>query len=491
METPAPYSPDNMTINQLLNSLRARWKIAAGITVAGSLLAVAYTLIAPKKYEARATVVVDGRSSDPIGAYGTSAGMNTLMSTQFDIIWSDRVARKALEKSGLLASPVLRDLWQKKADGKGSYNQWAATFIKTNLEVKPSRDSNVIQIGYEAEDPRFAAAMANAFAQAYVDVSLELRVSPARQYTQYFDDSLTKAKQRLDEARTKLSAYLRANDLVSSDERYDVELNKLNELSQQVVMMRSLSADSSNRASQGASRPDRMQEVISNPVISSIKANIVQEQAKVEQLTATLGDAHPTVKQSRAAIAELQQKLNIETRRVAESVGVTSTVNRAREAELTAAYDAQRKRVLKLKEVRDTAAILTKDMQSAELAYDAISARLNQTSLEGQANLTNVHILNSAEEPSVPAKPNAMINLVVGTVLGAISGLITAFFVETSNRRIRAEEDLEEAFGEAPLVSLSSIYKNQSKPWAFIGASKTNLLSNAPSKITAPLIGGK
>lgn len=469
-----------MTITQLLNALRARWKIAVLIVSVGTVLVLAYSLFMPKKYEANATIVVDGRSADPIGAYGTSAGMSSLMATQFDIIRSDRVAKKALDRTGLLKSEALRLAWEQRTGSQGSYVGWAAAFVKQNLNVKPSRESNVIEIGYEAEDPKFAAAMANAFAQSYVDVALELRVSPARQYSTYFDESLSRAKSRLDDSRTALSDFLKQNDLISSDERFDVELNKLNELSQQAVMLRSLAADSSSRAAQNANgRADKLQDVINNPVINSIKSNIVQEESRLEQLSATLGTAHPQVRQSRAALAELKDKLSTETRRVADSVNVTSVVNRARETEVLAAYEAQRKRVLKLKEARDHAAMLTKDVQSAEQAYDTIAMRLNQASLEGQASLANVHLLTPADEPSLASKPNIMLNTIVGFVVSGVLGLVVAFVSELLWRKIRSDEDIEELLGEAPLASLSSVHADGAKSLLRISALKSSS-SSAP-----------
>ena len=54
--------------------------------------------------------------------------------------------------------------------------------LTKNLDVKPSRESNVIQINYRSPDPRFAAGLANAFAQAYIATTLELRVDPAKQF---------------------------------------------------------------------------------------------------------------------------------------------------------------------------------------------------------------------------------------------------------------------------------------------------------------------
>lgn len=448
-----------MTLTQLLAVTRARWKIIAAVAATGTVLAAGVTLLSAKRYEATATVVVDAKGGDPLSMFGNAGtALPSMMATQYDIIRSDVVARKVLEKTGLLQTPALREAWEKRAKGEGSYVGWAANFIKQNLIIKPSRDSNVIEITYEGEEPRFAAAIANAFAAAYIDVSLELRVAPARQYNRFFDDSLAKAKAKVDESRAKLSSYLRENDLISSDERLDTEINKLNDLSQQLVALRSLSADSSNRAAQSS---DRLQDVMSHPNVTSIKSSIVAEEARLGQLATTYGDNHPQVLQSRAAISELKQKLAAEIRKIGDTVSVSNNVNRAREAEVRVAYEDQRKRVLKLKETRDAAAVLSKDVESAEIAYQSISARLTQTGLEGQTSQTNVQLLSSAEVPSLASKPNTILNMSVGGVLSVILGFVAAFFVEMRNRKLRTEEDIEELFGEAPLTVLSSISPRQ------------------------------
>ena len=61
------------------------------------------------------------------------------------------------------------------SDGKGELVAWLADRLKQKLEVKPSRESNVINIEFSGNEPEFVAAVANAFAQAYIDVNLELK----------------------------------------------------------------------------------------------------------------------------------------------------------------------------------------------------------------------------------------------------------------------------------------------------------------------------
>jgi polysaccharide biosynthesis transport protein len=460
-----------MTFAQLFSALKARWPIMAASTAIGTLAALGYNAWAPSKYLSNAVVVLDSKASDPIG--GGAGGISSAqLATQFDIIRSDRVARMALQRTGMLDSDQLRLLWQQNADGKGSYAQWASTFIKQGLKVQPSRESNVIAIGYEAVEPRMAAALANAFAQAYVDVALDLRISPAKRYAQNFDESLVRAKQRLDEARAKLSAYEKEHDLVSNGGRYDIELARLTELQQQVVMLQSASADSDSRASQSRSgQSDRMAEVMQNSVITGIKANLVAEEARLRQISSQLGDAHPQVTQGKAVIAELKSKLDREVSRVADSVVVSSRMNKAREADVFRNFEKQRQKVIALKETHDTAAVLAKEVESAEHSYDSIAARLNLTTLEGQASLPNVNLLSAAEEPSSPTSPIMWLNVLVGFVLSTVLGVMTAFYIEMRNRRVRSEADLEEVLGEAPMISIAAPSKQNAR-WSFLRLGK-------------------
>jgi hypothetical protein len=77
--------------------------------------------------------------------------------------------------------------------------------------------------------------MANAFVQAYMDTALALRVNPARQYSGFFDQQVKDARDALEKAQAKVSAFQKAKGIIATDERLDVENARLNELSSQLV----------------------------------------------------------------------------------------------------------------------------------------------------------------------------------------------------------------------------------------------------------------
>jgi len=129
------------------------------------------------------------------------------LATQVGIIQSERVAKRVIRNLRLTESPVLRERWQEATDGQGDFETWIAESLLNSLEVKPERNANVIGINYVAADPNFASALVNEFIKAYVDVNLELRVSPAKQFSSMFAGELAQARETLEAAQRKLSAF--------------------------------------------------------------------------------------------------------------------------------------------------------------------------------------------------------------------------------------------------------------------------------------------
>ncbi len=283
--------------------------------------------------------------------------------------------------------------------------------------------------------------------QAYLDTAIELRVEPARQYNSFFEKQGQEARQVLEAAQARLSEYQQANGIVGNDERLDVETGRLNELSSQLVMMQALASESSSRNAQAAGSGDRMAEALNNPVVSSLKLELGKAEANLQELNTRLGAAHPQVLQARANIDELRKRLDAETKRATGSVGVTANINAARVADVRNQLEAQRQKVLKMKEGRDAMSVLQRDVDNAQKSYDAIVARTSQTSLEGQNQQSNVNVLSAATPPLKPSSPKVLLNTLVAIFLGGLLAVGTALMRELLDRRVRGPQDLVEALG--------------------------------------------
>ena len=431
-----------MNLQQFLLILRARYKLVI-FTLLGTVMAtLVVSLILPKEYTATASVVVDVKSPDPIIGM-MLPGMTTpgYMATQIDIVQSDRVARKVVKLLKFDQNPAVRQQWMEATKGQGELQVWMAGLLLKKLAVKPARESNVITISYKAADPGFAAGVANAFTHAYIETNIELKVGPARQYAQWFGEQGKALRDVLEKAQAKLSDYQQAHGIVAIDERLDSETARLNDLSAQLTIVQAQTSDARSKLLSGRAS-DTLPEIVQNPALAALRVDVARGEAKLQELAGNLGRNHPQYQRAESEIATLRQKLEAETRHVTSGFSTSRAVGKEKETELRNAIEAQKKKLLELKHSRDEVAVLMRDVDAAQKAYEAVSLRFNQTSLESNSTQTNVSVLNPAAAPVEPSSPKILLNTLIAVFLGMVLGVGAAFLREMIDGRVRSAGDL-------------------------------------------------
>lgn len=445
-----------MNAMSFLRLLWARKWIALtilGITVIATIVA---TSMMPPKYTAVASVVVDPKGKDV--ATGTAIqpdAMAGYMATQADILGSRNVALKVVDKLNLTQDPYVRQHIMRASSSKAKIDRdrLADALLRT-LDVKLSRESNVFNVSYTADNPKFAQLIANAFVQAYIQTNLDMRTGPAMESNKWYEGQIKDIRDHLEAAQKRLSDYQRNKGIVAVDERLDVETQRLADLSHQLVAAQAQTFDSQSRNRRAG---DQLAEVINNPLIQSIKSDLLKAEAKRIQLSNSLGVNHPDYQRAQAEVDTLRQKLAQETRNAETSVNTSLRVAQQRESELRAAVAAQKAKIMAFKQQRDEGAVLTQDVANIQKAYDQALQRATQTRMESQANQTDVSVLNPAIVPPGPSGPNLVLNVALAIVFGTTLGIVIAWLVEMRDRRVRSEDDLLQVLGVPVLVTLGSV----------------------------------
>jgi len=444
-----------MTFNQILLILGARKSIIgilAGLVV---LVAAVVSLALPKQYTATGAVLFDVKIDPIVGSVLPGAALPSYMSTQVDLVRSERVMRKVISRLKLDEAPELRASWQEATGGvPGTFESWLAELLLKNTFAEPARESNVINISFSGQSPEFSAAIVNAIIDSYIDTTLELRIEPARRFNAQFSAQAQVARERLELAKAKMSEFQRRSGLTSSDERLDVESARLAELSAQLTVAQSAAADASSRSSVAVGASERFAEAQADPVVARLNSELALAQARLKETQSRLGDAHPEVQQLKASIAELRNRVSAEVSKVSGTLGSNVRVSQSRVAALRAAVEAQRQRVLGLKAQQDQISVLAKDVEAAQASYDRILARLDQTALESQTSQTNVSVVKRASTPYAASGPNHGRNIGLAVVVGLLFGLGTAFLLEMIDRRLRSKDDVDQLVGLPVLVSM-------------------------------------
>lgn len=428
-----------MNFTQFLLILNARKKIILGVLLFTVAITAAVSLLLPKEYTATTTLIIDSKSKDPFtGQLMPLQMFPGYMATQVDIINSSNVASKVVRELKLADNPGTHEQFMLATEGKGDINQWLGDLLLKKLSVEPSRESNAIAINFSGATPQFAAVLANSFAKAYIETSTELRLEPAKQTAAWFDQQIIQLRQKLDEAQQKLTAYQREKGIVESDERLDVETRRMGDIASQMVAAQSVAFDASSRTRDSASLP----EVINNPVVQGLKASVSQGEGKLADLAKRVGVNHPDYQRTLAEVNTYKVKLANELNLATRGVGATAGAAQQRYNELNAAFAKQKAKVLGLKQQREEASLLARDVQNAQQIYDAALQRYGQSRMEAQSTQTDIAVLNPAVAPSEPSKPRVFLNILLSLFLGTLLGVGSGFLVELLDRRVRSGHDI-------------------------------------------------
>lgn len=455
-----------MSLHQFLLALRARFDVFLLVVAATVLAAAAVSLVLPRSYKATVSLLVDARDEQSLSNAQRPLILPqerlSYMQTQKDILGSKKVARKVVRELKLAEVPETHALLQEEGLRGAALEDRVVETTLRKLKVETSQ-SNIIDASFTSPDPELAARVANAFAHAYIATMLELRVAPARETAVWFDEQVKGLRANLEEAQARLTGLHQRENIVSADERLDVETARLQALSEEVVRAQGQVSQWASREQQAhkflerGGSPEALPDVLDNPFIQRLKGDLLLAEARLQEASTQYGPNHPQYQRLASENRSLRQKLTAEMGKVVSGIESSARQSRQREAEAVKALAAQRARMLGLKQNRNDFTVLRRNVESAERAYDTALQRSVTSLVDSRANQTNVTVLNPALVPSVPASPKLLLNIALSAVVGLMLGVGMVMLLEMFDRRVRSLDDLENAW-DVPLLG-------ELKPW--------------------------
>jgi len=385
-----------VNLRQLLRALIARRRVffvALGAVVLAATLA---SLMMSKSYRATVSLLVDTRDEQSLGdalrPLVLPQERMSYLQTQVDILTSPKVARAVAQELRLEETPgALAALGMKRGRGERT-EELLVEVLRRNFKAETSQ-SSVIQASFTCADPRWAAAIANAYAQAYVDTMLELRVAPTRKAAAWFDEQLKGLRANLEDAQAKLAQ------------------------------------------AKATQHPESIPRVVDNAFVQQLKGELLHAEEKLQELATQYGVNHPVYRRQISEIQTLRTRLQAEMRKLAAGAAAAGVDAGPDDALKAGAPGPQ----------ASDEAVLVRNVQSAERAYETAMQRYVVSQVDSRASQTNVEVLNPAVAPLKPYRPNITLNIALSLFTGVVLGGILVALLETQDRRVRSPEDLQSA----------------------------------------------
>lgn len=223
-------------IDHAMMVLKYRKMIFRFVT-AVALITVCYTLLLPNIYSAKTLILPaqedKGLTSLMLGQLGGltaiagGAGVALGGPTTADLFVS-------LIKSEAVKDPIIdRFSLMKKYDKE--FRSDVYSVLDRNTVVSLGKKDGIITISYSDKDPKFAAAMANAFVEELGNLAVRLNVAGAGQNRSFLEKRLSSAKAELLKAEENLKSFQAKNKTVSVTAQAEATIKGVAELRAQLA----------------------------------------------------------------------------------------------------------------------------------------------------------------------------------------------------------------------------------------------------------------
>jgi len=192
---------------------------------------------------------------------------------------------------------------------------------------------------------------------------------------------------------------------------------------------------------------DSIPEVLSNDLVKEIKKMEVNLYNQMSELSKKYGSNHPKMVAIESELVDLNKRKASEAQRVVHSLRNEYQLAVAREESLKNALAGQKTETLDLNKKAVQYGALKRQAESTRNIYDLLIRRFKETSLTEEMKAGNIRMVDKAEVPTSPVKPNKKLNVLLAMIVGLTLGVGIAFFLEYLDNTIKLPDEVKDQLG--------------------------------------------
>ncbi len=450
-EASLPVSADRLDLTESIAFFRRRLKLILAALTLCLLAGSAYSVLTPKIYTAKATVMLTDNAAEEIRAANRPENhqpiSSELVDTQVEIITSRTMAERV---AGALNM------------GKGlSSDATRAVINELEREVSATRTgkSFALTISYSATEAKAASVIANEFARQFA--SWELRSDREKHA-----ETVALVQQRLGDLRAQaqidtkaLQQYRIANNLLSTSGASLTE-QEISNYNQEVTGARAGAAEDEARLQtalgqlRSGSSGDDVGEALGSTVVSALRAQEADAAGRVADLSSKYGASHPQLIQAQSRLVEVRGQIQAEIGRVISNLRAKRDVSQQRMASLSGSLALARGKLTQNNSAMVGLSDLERAAGASQGVYETYLNRYKELIAAEGSERPNAKILTLANPPAWPEQPNIPLTLALSLVIGLGLGLIAAYIAEAVFHGVSTPDELERSSGGHYLTSI-------------------------------------
>lgn len=346
------------------------------------------------------------------------------------------------------------------------------------LTVTPVVGTDVLEVSYQSEDPKLAAAVVNQIMKSYINNDVLTNRAETVAAGKFIAQQLPRTEAEVNAAAEELRRFKAQNQIVTLEQEATAVVGTLTSLDNQINQARAELADVVARS--GALRQqvgmptERAVDVTSLNQIPGVQEALKELQLVQSELAtarARYRDRHPAIAKLQRREAELN---NLLQQRITQAIGSADSVSpgdlqigelrqtlTANFVELEVQRLGLERRINALSDLRNVykqeanlfptlekkQQELERRLLAAQTTYENLLNRLQEIRVAENQNIGNARVIQAAKVPEETVGPSKAVYVAGGAFVGLFLGLAVAFLIDMVDRSVKTVKEAQALFG--------------------------------------------
>ena len=301
-------------------------------------------------------------------------------------------------------------------------------------------------------------------------MNLERRYGSSAYARKFLEEKLEELKIKLEDSEKALVAYADKEQIISVTSKSkdgkeqqplaDSDLAALNSALQQVRTERIRAEEQWDQASKSKEVVLVLPQVLNDKSLQFLKDKRAILSSDYQEKLATFKPDYPDMRRLKAQIAQIDAEIERAVTVIKGSLKAHYELLRQQEELLQKNIEEARGKVLTSRNKNIQMQILQREADSTRTLYDGLLQQYKDIGVAGATGTNNVSVIDRAEVPGAPYKPNLMKNLQFWLLIGLFGAGVAVAALEIWDDTFKSPEDIENQLELTVLGLIPKIKEN-------------------------------
>lgn len=474
--------------------MRSKWKILGFSFFTTLLVAVFVAGMAPV-YRATSSLLLESDQDKTVSidtVYSIDTSRKEYFLTQYEILKSRSIAEQVItklnlsehpefipsENKGLLTQtksflknllPIAKKPSQTDTEAESLRTQIALiNNVQSRISINPVNKTQLVNISFEANDPKLAALVANSITDAYISRGLSSQLNSTKKAASWVSNQLDELRVNLEVSNEALQAYRLKENLIDIESKgvRSIASDELESLTRSYLaakekrfrsetIARFVSNEKYNDINSLLSLP----EISSHESIRAIKRVEIEAEKKLSELSLRYGDKHPKLVSAKAELTAIQENLKEQVNKLVTGIAKELSAAQENENRLKQTLESEKAKFQIITNKEQGYLKLTREVESNRNLYDAFLQRFKEMNITTNLNTQNAQVIDAAEIPLSPVKPKKSLLVILAFIASFGFAVVLTFVLDALNDSFRSAVEIESKLrlrllGLVPLIKV-------------------------------------